>query len=121
MSSPYDANSDRVRCAFRFGQTMKACPACGGFNLQYQTPIKMEEVITEKDTARSILGKYARATKAGATPLEGPAFIHCRDCRHKGPALDCTGRTSEDVGLDPVVASELKRLWNSDENKAETT
>lgn len=90
---------------------MEPCPKCGGYNLQSQTPIKLAEPITKGDTARSILGKYARAIKGGATPLEGPCFIQCRDCRHKGPAVDCSGRTSEEVGQDREVYAEMKRLW----------
>ena len=92
---------------------MNACPSCGGFDLGYQTPIKMFEPITADDDARSVLAKWARATKAGVSLLEGPVYIHCRSCRHKGPALDCTGRTAGGVGKDPEVATEVKRLWNN--------
>lgn len=35
----------------------------------------------------------------------------CRDCNFKAPAVDCSGRTSEEVGQDPKVFAEMKRLW----------
>ena len=86
----------------------RACPACGSWNLIAQTPIDVEIDITD---ARKALGQYARATKSGATPLKGPCYIMCFDCCHKGPAVDCSGRTSEDVGRDRAVFDEMKRLW----------
>lgn len=103
-------------CEMIFGQKMKPCPNCGSFNIGWQTPIKMNEAITKEDDARSILGKYARSIKGGNTPLEGPVFLWCKDCRHKGPSMDCSGRTSESVGQDKEVAKEVKRLWNSEVN-----
>lgn len=39
----------------------------------------------------------------------------CWDCCHKGPAVDCTGRTSEDCRSDRALNAEMKRLWNSQE------
>jgi hypothetical protein len=99
--------------AFVFGQPMNPCPKCGSFNMFWQTPIRMDkEPILATDTANQLIGKWARAIKDGNTPLEGPVFLMCRDCYHKGPALDCMGRTREDIGRDPVVAKEVKRLWN---------
>lgn len=76
-----------------------------------QIPIRMD--VSEKDTAKQIVGKWARAIKSGATQLEGPAYLMCFDCFHKGPSVDCTGRTSEDVARDKAVYDEMKRLWNT--------
>jgi hypothetical protein len=101
---------------FVFGQEMKPCPKCGSFNMFWQTPIKMDrEPILATDTAKQLVGKWARATKDGHTPLEGPVFLMCRDCWHKGPAMDCSGRTSEEVGRDKNVSDTVKRLWNEQE------
>lgn len=105
-------NNSAKRAAFVFGQPMKPCPKCGGYNLLHQTPIKMKEPILATDSAAQAVGKWARSVKDGNTPLEGPVYIMCRTCYHKGPAVDCTGRTSEEIGRDPVVAKEVKRLWN---------
>jgi len=91
---------------------MQPCPKCGSFNFKFQTPIQMKETILATDTVRQMVGKWARAVKDGNTPLEAPVFIMCFDCGHKGPAMDCTGRTSEEVGQDRVVAATVKRLWN---------
>lgn len=102
-----------ARTKFIFTQEMQPCPACGSYHLGYSTPIQMKEPITADDSAKQILGKWARAVKDGHTMLEGPVRIVCRDCHHKGPAMDCTGRTSEEVGRDKAVADEVKRLWNS--------
>lgn len=107
----------KERAAFIFGQDMEPCPRCGSYHIGYSTPIKMAEPITPQDGARQILGKWARATQSGHTPLEGPVRLVCRECGHQGPALDCTGRTSEDVGCDPAVAAEVKRLWNTQGGK----
>lgn len=103
----------KARAKFVFGQEMKACPKCGGYNIKNQTPIKLKELIQPTDGAKQILGKWTRTVMAGNTPLEGTAFIMCFTCGHKGPSVDCSGRTSEDVGKDPVVAAEMKRLWNN--------
>ncbi len=104
-----------ARAKVVYGRDMKPCPKCGSFNFQYQTPIKMET--TGKETARQLLGKYARATREGVTLLEGPVFLMCFECGHKGPSMDCTGRTSEDVGKCKVVADMVKRLWNDQSNE----
>lgn len=74
-------------------------------------PIKM--AATGDETASQLIGKWARATKAGATPLEGPCYYMCLGCLHKGPAVDCTGRTSEDCRSDRALNAEMKRLWNT--------
>jgi hypothetical protein len=76
-----------------------------------QMPIKL--VVEGKETTRDLLGKWARATSGGATPLLGPCYYVCWDCGHKGPAVDCTGRTSEDARKDAALNAEMKRLWNS--------
>lgn len=100
-----------ARAAWVYGQPMNPCPKCGGYNMKPQTPIVMD--VTGSESPQQLLGKYARATKAGATPLEGPCYYQCWDCWHKGPAVDCTGRTSEAVRADRAVNAEMKRLWNS--------
>ena len=41
------------------------------------------------------------------------------DCGHKGPAVDCTGRTSEDCCADKALNAEMKRLWNAQTPNAE--
>ena len=86
----------------------RACPSCGSWNLKPQTPIDIEIDITD---ARKALGQYASAVKGGATRLKGPCYIMCWDCHYKGPSVDCSGRTSQDVGQDKVVFDEMKRLW----------
>ncbi len=95
---------------FIFGQEMQPCPKCGSYNIGYQTPIVCE--VTGHESIRELLTKFARATKAGATPLQGPVYLHCRECSHKGPAVNCSGRTVEEIGQDRTVAAEVKRLWN---------
>lgn len=94
---------------------MKPCPKCGGYNIKSQTPIEMH--ISGADSPRQVLGKWARTVKAGHTPLQGPVYIMCFDCLHKGPAMDCTGRTSEEVGQDKQVFKTIKRLWNEQRRK----
>ncbi len=98
------------RAAWVYGQPMAPCPKCGSYEMKPQMPIQM--ALTGDETAPQLLGKWARATKAGATPLEGPCYYACWDCGHKGPAVDCTGRTSEDARKDPALNAEMKRLWN---------
>lgn len=98
------------RAAWVYGQPMKPCPKCGSFNMKPAMPIKLDAPLDE--SVPGLLGRWARATKGGATPLEGPAYYYCWDCRHKGPAVDCTGRTSEECRADPALNAEMKRLWN---------
>jgi hypothetical protein len=86
----------------------KPCPKCGSWEIIPQMPIDVDIDVTD---AKKALGQYARAIKAGATPLKGPCFIMCRACGHKGQSVDCSGRTSEDVGRDTKVFTEMKRLW----------
>ena len=98
-----------MRIAFIMGQPMKPCSKCSSYNLRFQTPIKTDA--PENATTKQLLGAWARATKAGAM-MEGPVYIICLDCRHKGPSVDCSGRTRDDVGQDPLVSKEAKQLWN---------
>jgi hypothetical protein len=98
---------------FVFRQEMKPCPKCKSYNMWYQNPIKLKEKIPKDFTAKQLLGIWARSIKEGKTPLEGPCYMSCRDCGHKGPSIDCSGRTSEDVGKDPIVAKKIKDLWNN--------
>ena len=100
------------RCAFVFRQKMQPCPKCGGYNLKYQAPIRIDDPLPDDLDARKMLGIWARARKKGATPLKGPVYLMCFDCFHKGPSVDCSGRTSEDVSCDPIVNTEVKRMWN---------
>ena len=102
-----------------YGQPMAPCPACGGYNMKPQIPIAMPT--TGKETIPEIVGKYARFVKAGATPLQGPAYYGCWDCGHKGPAVDCTGRTSEDCRADRALNAEMKHLWNTQTPNARLT
>ena len=89
------------RCEIIFGQTMKPCPKCKSFNLKYQNPIKLDAPLPDEFDVAKLVGIWARQKKSGETPLEGPCYLMCFDCFHKGPAVDCSGRTSEDVSLDP--------------------
>jgi len=82
------------RAEWVYGQPMAPCPKCGSYNMKPQIPIAMET--SGAETMPQLVGKWARATKAGSTPLQGPAYYCCWDCHHKGPAVDCTGRTSEE-------------------------
>ncbi len=102
------------RAEWVYGQQIAPCPACGNYNMKPQIPIVMATVGNE--TMPQLVGKWARAIKAGATPIQGPAYYVCWDCKHKGPSLDCTGRTSEDCRSDRELNVEMKRLWNSELN-----
>jgi hypothetical protein len=99
------------RAAWIYGQPMAPCPKCGSYMMKPQMPIQID--LTGDETVPQVLGKWARATKAGATPLEGPCYFVCWDCKHKGPAVDCAGRTSEDARQDRALYAEMKRLWNT--------
>lgn len=103
------------RAKWVYGQPMEPCPACGSYNMKPQIPIRM--TTTGNETIPQIVGKWARAAKAGATPLEGSAYYVCWDCFHRGPAVDCTGRTSEDARQDRTLNAEMKRLWNMQKPK----
>ncbi len=107
------------RAEWVYGQPMAPCPKCGSYNMKPQIPIAMET--TGDETAPQLVGKWARATKAGHTPLQGPAYYACWDCFHKGPAVDCTGRTSEDCRADRALNAEMKRLWNAQTPNSDCT
>lgn len=105
------------RAEWVYGQPMAPCPKCGSYNMKPQIPIALET--SGAETMPHLVGKWARATKAGSTPLQGPAYYCCWDCHHKGPAVDCTGRTSEECRADRALNAEMKRLWNSQMPNAE--
>jgi hypothetical protein len=100
------------RAKFIFGQPMNPCPECGSYNIGYSMPIKLDDPLPDPLTPKSLLSAWAKATKGGRTPLEGTCRLMCKECGHYGPSVDVSGRTSEDVGQDKVVAAETKRLWN---------
>lgn len=108
------------RAAWVYGQPMEPCPKCGSFNMKPQMPIQIE--LTGKESAPHLVAKWAKTIRAGSTPLEGPCYYMCWNCLHKGPSVDCTGRTSEDARQDAALNSEMKRLWNTqaDKNKPGT-
>ncbi len=108
-------NNPAERAAFVFGQPMKPCPKCGSYRMMAQTPIVMKEPILATDTAEQLLGKWARTVKDGNEMMEGPFFMMCRSCGHKGPAVDCSGRSRAEVGQDRAAYAEVKRLWNEQE------
>jgi hypothetical protein len=99
------------RAEWVYGQPMAPCPKCGSYDMKPQIPIALGT--TGVETMPQLVAKWASATKAGATPLQGPAYYCCWDCGHKGPAVDCTGRTSEECRADPALNAEMKRLWNT--------
>lgn len=106
-----DLKDPASRAAWVYGQRMEPCPKCGSYNMKPQMPIQIE--LSGLESPAQLLGRWARATKAGATPLQGPCYYACWDCFHKGPAVDCTGRTSEDCRQDRALNAEMKRLWNT--------
>lgn len=108
MSLPFKDPASRA--AWVYGQPMAPCPKCGSYNMMPAMPIKLD--VSGSETVPQLVGKWARATKAGATPLAGQAYYYCTDCYHKGPAVDCTGRTSEEARQDRALNTEMKRLWN---------
>lgn len=97
-----------------YGDYMTPCSECGSWDFMPQTPIKIEEEIPKNFTPKQLLGIWARATKSGNTPLKGPCYFICKTCGHKGPAVDCSGLTSEFVRKDPKIYAEMKRLWNEE-------
>lgn len=100
------------RAKIVFGEEMKPCPGCGSYHLGFQTPVRRKGSGEVLDL-RKQLAEYAKQRRDGTDLLEGPCYIWCWDCGHNGPPVDCSGRTSTDVGKDPVVAKEIRRLWNS--------
>lgn len=105
--------SSQKRCEWIFGEPMKPCPKCGSYNLKYQTPIKLNEELPKNFDAKKTIGVWARTIKDGHTPLEGKAYLMCFDCFFRGPSMDVSGRTAEEVGKDPLVAKKIKCLWNN--------
>jgi hypothetical protein len=99
------------RAEWVYGQPMAPCPKCGSYNMKPQIPIALS--MDGDETTGQVLGKWVMATHGGATQLQGPAYYACWDCRHKGPAVDCTGRTSEECRADKSLNNEMKRLWNT--------
>lgn len=99
------------RAEWVHGEPMQPCPQCGSYNLRHQQPIQMDAPDDLSDP-KEWVRRWAQAKRGGETPLEGPVYLSCGDCLHKGPAMDCSGRTSEDVSSDPAVCAEVKRLWN---------
>ena len=106
-----DLKDPAKRAEWVYGQPMAPCPKCGGYDMKPQMPIQIE--LDSESTVRQVIGSWARATKAGATPLKGPCYYACWACGHKGPAVDCSGRTSEDARKDSTLNAEMKRLWNT--------
>lgn len=105
------------RARMIYNQEMKPCPKCGSWNFRPQTPIQLELDADDINNPKRAIGKWVAAHKGGSPMLKGPCFFMCLDCDHKGPAVDCSGRTSEEVGQDPVVWKEMKRLWNEQSGK----
>jgi hypothetical protein len=89
------------------------CPKCNSRNIKPQTPIKIpKDTEFDINNPKKLLGQYAKIIKIGETQLEGPVYFMCFDCFHKGPLLDCSGKTSEEVGQDPIIYQKMKDLWN---------
>lgn len=103
-------NDPAKRAEWVYGQPMAPCPKCGSYNMKPQMPIRID--LEGCESAPRLAGKWARAVKAGATPLEGQAYYICWDCQHRGPSVDVSGRTSEDASKDRALNTEMKRLWN---------
>lgn len=101
------------RAKIVFGEEMKDCPNCGGYNFKFQTPIKMKNPIEANDTPKQMVKKWANEMLKENVYLEGPVFIMCFDCGYKGPSVDCSGKTRDEVGQDAEVAKKVKELWNN--------
>lgn len=106
-----DLKDPAARAEWVYGQRMEPCPKCGSYNMKPQMPIKLP--LTGKENIEQLTYKWAVATRSGRTPLEGPCYYMCWDCQHKGPAVDRTGRTSEECRRDAALNTEMKRLWNT--------
>ena len=102
----------RERLAIIMGCEMKPCPKCGSWDIKAQTPIVSDVTEEDLNDPRKVIGKWARAHRDGPVMLKGPCYFMCFSCWHHGPPVDCKGRTSEDVGQDREVFTEMKRLWN---------
>ena len=106
------AGAEHVKTPADMGGLLGILEQSGDISKEQAAQI-MQGVQQKPETIPQIVGKWQRAVKAGATPLEGPAYYACWDCGHKGPAVDCTGRTSEDCRADRALNAEMKRLWNT--------
>ena len=93
---------------FIFGQPMKPCPKCGSYSLAYRTPIVLD---TDDDSPKTILGRLAKALKQGPV-LEGPVYMICCDCLHRGPAIDCSHMTYDEMMKSEDVVKKVKAAWN---------
>jgi len=111
MSKSHNA----AHAEFVFGQPMKPCPKCGSYNMAYQMPIKVPAAEIEKMAQLSLQEamSIAFALSKDSGEIEGPVYLRCMNCYHRGPAVDCTGRDAHDVKLDPLINKEVKRLWNN--------
>ena len=94
-----------------FGEPMKPCPKCDSYELNYQTPIKMN--VPEDYTPQEMLMEWLNNPNSRTNKLEGPCFIMCWDCGHRGPAVDCSGKTLEDVSDNPEINKKMINLWNN--------
>jgi len=104
-------NDPKTRAAFIHGQPMEPCPKCGGYDMQPQIPVRLS--VPDSATPREVLTVYFQSAAAGpAAAVEGPAYFQCGSCWHKGPAVDCTGRTSDDCRKDARLYAQMKALWN---------
>jgi hypothetical protein len=108
---------NKKMCEYIYGMDMQPCPECGSYDIGYSTPIKLPEELPGAFNAKEFLKVWSKAVRGGATPLVGTSCMICRECGHRGPSIDVSGRTKEDVGKDPKVADELKRLWNSQKER----
>lgn len=102
-------NVTAKQAEFIFGQPMNPCPKCGSYNLSYRTPIVLD--VTDDDSPKAILGKYAKALRQGPV-LEGPVYMICSDCLHRGPAIDCSHMTYDEMKKSKDVAKKVKAAWN---------
>lgn len=89
----------------------KPCPKCGSWDIVAQTPIKVDIDDNDLKNPKKLIGKWAKEVNRTGGILAGPCYLMCKNCGHKGPSVNCEGRTSTDVGRDPIVFSEMKRLW----------
>lgn len=105
----------KERAKFVYGQEMEPCPKCGSYDMKPQTPIKLNEEFSKKDleNPKKLLGQWARKKMTGEDWLEGPCYFMCFECGHKGPSVDCSGRTSTEIGQDRQVYAKMKELWNT--------
>ncbi len=94
----------------RFGAPMNPCPMCGSYNMATRAPIQMN--LSRDDDAKTTVKKWAKANWDGSAYLEGPVYIVCQDCFHRGPAVDCSGKRSCEVMGDREIYAKMRDLWN---------